>query len=193
MLPARDESSWPIKKKQERLEAIVKAHGGYTLRLVVNRQTNPDGLHVHLDAARNADRFEVSPEINATVEHIADRIDQLSNNEIGILGQVDFEFPKTELPPQSAISLLLGIRVGPKGSDVRLSGSSYRAAEGPIQCIEWTLKDRDRLESIEVKVLSRFTFQMRDQVYSQLVAQSTNAFERFILEKFEPESVEATR
>jgi hypothetical protein len=186
MLPARDESSWPT-DKQERLEATGNAPDGrpFNLRLILNRQKKPDGLHVHLDAVRDLDRFDESPQINATIEEIARRIEGISSNEIRILGQVDFEVPRAEFPPDSAISLLLGIKFGQSNSPVRLSGSTYSVAEGPIQRIEWHLTDQGGAESIDVAIFSRFAFEMRDQFYSELVTQSTNAFERFILERFE--------
>jgi len=121
------ERFWPPEGKDpECQEARAESETGTVyLRLIVNRQADPDGLHVHFDIAR-AERFKNDPpKPNSTPDDIVERLSQFEGDRINILGRGGFVVPLNKLPEGCAVGFLLGISAGPEASELR-SGLTHR-------------------------------------------------------------------
>ncbi len=73
-------------------------------RLTINRQDDPEGLHVHLDAFRRV-KPPKDPAKSVSIEELAERLTSLRTAEIYVIANAGFVVPREDIPRTSIVAL----------------------------------------------------------------------------------------
>ena len=128
--------------------------GPIWLQLISNWQKDPDGIHFHIDAARESSFGGKLPKRRDSVERIYDRFRIFAGKKMDFYVKARFVVERSELKKDSVINLLLGISVGPVDAEASLSGSTYKMKSGPVTGVRWNLGKRDGKEAVFAEVRS---------------------------------------
>lgn len=125
------------------------------VRLMMNFQEDPDGLHLHVDGRRESSYDEI-PSANSSIEDLFGKILDYSGQSIQVTSRTRFEIPADEMPDDSAVSLLLNVstRGGEDQLGMHLTGATFSLDKGPIEEISWCRVTRNDRKYISAEILA---------------------------------------
>jgi len=174
----------PSKAKRESID-IEMAAKGLWYRLAASQASNGKDVHFHVDAAKLSEFGKAKPPSKSEPAKTLDNLfEQFANKKIEVVTTARFVFPLSILRPDSVISVLLGIKVGPEKLSARLGGSFYEIDEGPILRVWWSRYAADSgADSIVTTFESIGEATIDDDYLDNLVKPLHEAFNTLILEE----------
>jgi len=174
----------PSKSKRESVDIELAAKGIW-YRLVASQASNGKDVHFHVDAAKLSEFGKANPPSKSEPAKSLDILfEQFANKKIEVVTTVRFAFPLSILRPDSVISVLLGVKVGPEKLSARLGGSFYEIDEGPILRVWWSRYAADGGgDSIVATFESIGETTIDDDYLENLVQPLHEAFKTLILEE----------
>lgn len=158
------------------------ARGPVWLRLIVNGQSNPDGIHFHIDTATEAS-FDTPPESPGNEEEVDRLWSIVAGRDVKYYAKGRFIVPRVVLKKNSVANLLLGISVGSASDEACLSGSTYKLKSGQVRELQWTLCERAGEEHLAVKVTSDFLAAIEDNILVGAYGPMAAVFKALVLEE----------
>lgn len=175
--PEVDQSRRP-KKIGPLIAKISDGRDPIFVRCIVNQQSNPEGLHVHVDMARES-TFKVPPKPKADLREISEELERAcSGNALFVRGRATFKVRSNDLPPDGIVSLV------PESSNVRLTGATFQMTKGPLTEVSWTLVQSRNTEPEEVSVDVECETQREfsPDYLQKTIDQLTGGFKAFVIE-----------
>jgi len=158
--------------------------GPVWLRLLTNTQSRPEGIHFHLDFARESYFDDGTPSRdNSGGNDFYDHLEHFRDQRIDFVSRPRFVLPRPELRKDSVINLLLSISVGPDESGARLSGSKYSLNSGSVSEMTWHLRKRDSQEFIVANLKAYESVELDEMVLPTILGPSSQVFRTLILEE----------
>ena len=151
------------------------------IRLIVNTQDNPTGIHVHVDTARESE-FEEQPTANASLEELLEALERYRGCSLSVYPKARFSVVREDLPNDGVVSLLSSVVVGGRNEGMRLSGGTFSIDEGPITELRWRLVEVDEEERLVCTIESVEEVEIDDQYLSRPLGRLKAAFNTFVLE-----------
>lgn len=156
--------------------------GPVCFRLLVNRQSKPDGTHFHIDTAMEAS-FD-TPLARCSKEEEFDRLWSIvAGRDVNYFAKGRFIVPRAVLKKNSVVNLLLGISVSASSDEACLNGSSYKLKTGPVRELQWRLCERDGEEHLAVKVTSDVLGPIEDDILVDAYEPMAAVFKALVLEE----------
>ena len=172
-----------VPKEEIVLETKIEDFGNpLWLRLILNSQTEPAGIHLHIDTCLES-RFsqERIPTANASRDDIYKALEDFKGCTITACSRVAFTISSDELPKDGAISLLAQVMLGSPEDEIRLSGGTFAVKKGPVDSIQW--KFNEEKNQLTIRVRSSFERPLDSEYLVKCYAPLSRAFRSLVLEQ----------
>lgn len=172
-------NEWPDRPKSK--VARLSPQSDVMVRLYVNRQDDPDGLHVHVAMVRER-VFKTVPKTNSSISEISDCLNNLcSGASLLVRPKVQLVVERANLPQKGIISILSGF--GGEESSVRLTGATLEFKRFGNTSLNWRTRTKEGdPEKIEIEIESARTVQFSEDYLLASIRPLLRTFDVFVVE-----------